>query len=166
MRIGLFGGSFDPVHRAHIELLERLQDHCQFDQVEVIPCGRHALEKVFSVGDDERLGMLQLAIKAIPFLKLSHVELERDAPSYTIDTCKEARERFGPEASISLIVGSDILAQLHRWSRWQALLDSVNLLIVERPEAEYRYTVRGLGSSPIESADLAVCLKLLQPIPR
>ena len=84
--IGIFGGSFDPVHSAHISLLEQLQGILQFDQIQIVPCGRHALDKQFAICDADRIEMLRLAIDDRRFLRLNLLEVESQNISYSVDT--------------------------------------------------------------------------------
>ena len=119
------------MHIGHVELVVRAQALFGFDRVLVVPCGRHALEKKYSVSDEQRLAMLSRAFEPYDFVAIDTLEIERSGASYTLDTCRAIRERY-PADPVCLLVGSDILPDLHRWYQWQAIFDEVNLAIFER----------------------------------
>lgn len=135
--LALLGGSFDPVHVGHLNNANALLDDPSFDALRFIPCGSHALGKEFSVAEEHRLAMLELGIAGLSNadrIDIDLREIQSSAISYTVDTCRAIREDLGSEQSISLIVGQDVLGQLHRWDRWQSLLESVNIVVIVRPE--------------------------------
>lgn len=132
-KIAILGGSFDPVHSAHIELLDTVQQYFRCDYIELMPCGKHALAKEFSVSDESRLAMLELAIKPHDFLRVNRHEIDLAAVSYTASTCEVLRSVAEPDTCLFFIMGSDILSQLHRWRAWSSILDYVNLIVIERP---------------------------------
>lgn len=131
-RIGLFGGSFDPVHIGHIASANELVDVLQLDNILMLPCAQHALQKVSAAAPQHRRAMLALAIKQSPHLSLDDRELQRQGITYSIDTCRELRAEYGADAVLCFIVGSDVLDSLHLWREWKQLLDIVNLVIMQR----------------------------------
>ena len=132
-RIGLLGGSFDPVHNAHLRLALEVKQVCQLDEMRLVParCPPHKSE--LTTLPEQRLAMLELALADCPELSLDARELSRSGPSYTVDTLQELREELGANASISWVIGGDSLVSLHRWSRWQSLTRFAHLLVVTRP---------------------------------
>ena len=135
--LALLGGSFDPVHLGHLNNANALFDDLSFDALRFIPCGNHALGKEFSVTEEHRLAMLELGITGLSNanrIEIDLREIQSSAISYTVDTCRSIREELGVEQSISLVVGQDVLGQLHRWDRWQSLLEWVNIIVIFRPE--------------------------------
>ena len=131
-RIGILGGSFDPVHRGHIASVLELAERFDFEQVKLLPVGQHAIKKAPLAVAAHRKAMLDLAVRSYPQLIVDDRELRREGASYTIDTCCELRSELGDEATICFIVGSDVLVNLHLWQRWEELLGVVNLVVMRR----------------------------------
>ncbi len=144
MNIGLLGGSFDPVHRAHLALARAAQQALQLDEVRFVPAGQpwqklQAGENAITPAAD-RLAMLQAAIEDAGHPQgwlLERCEIERDGPSYSIDTVTalQAAAPAAPAAQWFLIIGQDQLARLHTWRRWRELLQRVTLAVAARPGA-------------------------------
>jgi nicotinate-nucleotide adenylyltransferase len=131
-RIGLFGGTFDPPHVAHVALAHAALDALQLDQVRWIPAGQ-PWQKTRSVTPAaQREAMVRLAIEGVPRFVLDRSELERQGPSYTLDTVR-AFAAAQPEAQWFLIIGADQYASLHTWRDWQSLLGLVTLAVANRP---------------------------------
>mgnify|MGYP000885323824 FL=1 len=155
-RIGLLGGSFDPVHVAHLALGQAAITALKLDQLVLIPAG-HAWQKGGNQADGRhRLAMLRLAIASLPasteasHWKIDEQEVNRNGPSYTIDTLKALREHYGPDDALILVLGSD-------WHDWQHLLDYAHLAVTQReriplsdlpPDIEKLLAARGTGSLP------------------
>ena len=131
-RIGLFGGSFDPVHRAHVALAEAALAALQLDEVRWIPAGQ-PWQKARALTDAwHRVAMLELSIAHEPRFVLERIELARAGPSYTIDTVR-ALAAAQPGTQWFLIIGQDQYAGLHTWEGWRALLSLVTLAVANRP---------------------------------
>ncbi|MDB4528412.1 nicotinate (nicotinamide) nucleotide adenylyltransferase [Pseudomonadales bacterium] len=131
-RIGVLGGSFDPVHSGHIASVLELAKRFDFEHIKLLPVGQHALKQAPLALAAHRKAMLDLAVRSYPQLIVDDRELRREGASYTIDTCCELRSELGDEATICFIVGSDVLGQLHLWQRWEELLGVVNLVVMRR----------------------------------
>lgn len=132
-RIGLFGGSFDPPHLGHLLLAESAREELQLDKVYFIPARQSPLKgwAAFATSE-ERLAMVGLAVADNPFFAVCRVELDREPPSYTVDTVKYFHGLF-PEAELWLILGEDNLAELHRWHRVDELLGLARVGVGKRP---------------------------------
>lgn len=131
-RIGLFGGSFDPPHNAHVALAEAALAALALDSVRWIPAGL-AWQKARTLTDGpHREAMVQAAIAGEPRFVLDRIELERAGASYTLDTVRALRARE-PGADWVLIIGADQYAGLHTWSHWRELLGLVTLAVANRP---------------------------------
>ncbi len=115
MRLGLFGGSFDPVHTGHLMLAECCREQCQLDQVWFIPAATapHKQQQVYSP-DEQRVAMLKLAIAGHEGFAVSEIELERGGVSYTVDTLRAIAEQE-KDAELFLLMGADTLADLANW---------------------------------------------------
>lgn len=133
--IGLYGGSFDPVHLGHVATAEELAARLPFAGIRFLPAGRSPLKQE-SMANEHRLAMLQLALGSKQGLTIDDRELQRPPPSYTVDTLRELRAELGPEQPLVFIMGQDSFAELPRWRDWQSLTDYAHLLVVSRPGSD------------------------------
>lgn len=132
-KVGLFGGTFDPVHHGHLRMALEVQEGLGLEQVRLLPCHQPPHRATPSVSSAERTEMLRLALADCPSLVLDARELEREGPSYTVDSLRSVRAELGSQASLAWIMGSDAFASLDRWHRWRELLDWAHLVVVARP---------------------------------
>lgn len=131
-RFGLFGGTFDPVHNAHVALARSALQALDLDEVRWVPTGQ-AWQKTRAITAAlHREAMVRLAIADEPRFVLDRIELERDGPSYTLDTVR-ALQAAHPGVSWFLLIGADQYANLHSWHGWQELLTRVVLAVAARP---------------------------------
>ena len=133
-RIGLFGGTFDPPHTAHLELARVARDALALDELRWIPAGQPWQKARAITPAEHREAMVRAAIEGEPRFVLERCELERDGPSYMVDTVQALQARE-PNARWVLILGQDQLAGLHTWHRWRELLARVDLAVADRPGA-------------------------------
>jgi nicotinate-nucleotide adenylyltransferase len=132
MRIGVFGGTFDPPHNAHVALARAAVEELQLDALHWIPAGQ-PWQKARTITDAvHREAMVRAAIEGEPRFVLDRVELQRQGPSYTLDTVNALRES-NAEARIFLIIGADQYAGLHTWRGWHELMSLVTLAVANRP---------------------------------
>ena len=129
----IFGGTFDPVHRAHISAARAVARELAAP-VALLPNARPPHRSRPGASAAERLAMLQLAIAPYPELSLDDRELKRQGPSYTIDTLNELRQAH-PDRPLVLVLGADSLAQLHQWHQWQHYPALCHLAVLPRPGA-------------------------------
>jgi nicotinate-nucleotide adenylyltransferase len=135
MRVGVFGGTFDPVHYGHLILAEQCREQGRLDEVWFVPAPRPPQKEEGAVTRfDRRVEMLQLALAGNPAFRVDELEKHRPGPSYTADTLAELRARH-PRDDFHLLVGSDSLADLPTWREPQRLLQQAGLLVVARPGA-------------------------------
>ena len=133
MKIGLFGGSFDPPHNAHLALARAARDGLGLDEVRWIPAG-HAWQKTRAMTPAaDREAMVRLAIAGEPRFVLDRTELRRGGISYTLDTVRELAAAE-PDNAWVLILGQDQYAGLHTWRDWRELVGGVTLAIANRPD--------------------------------
>lgn len=130
--IALYGGSFDPVHLAHVATAEALREQLALAEVRFLPAARSPL-KPAATADHHRVAMLELALAGHPGLVLDRSELDRPPPSYTIDTLRRVRATLGPDTGLAFILGLDSFLELPRWKEWQALTSVAHLVVVGRP---------------------------------
>ncbi len=132
-RVGVFGGSFDPVHMGHLGVAEEARERFGLDRVVFVPAAQppHKGTKTLAAAAD-RLQMLRLAVEGNPHFLVSDIEMHREGPSYTIDTLEEI-QRIYPEYQVYFIVGADSLADLHTWHRAGELVEKFDFIIIGRP---------------------------------
>jgi nicotinate-nucleotide adenylyltransferase len=132
-RLGVFGGTFDPVHNAHLAMARAARDFAQLDEVLFVVSARppHKREEQKTPAE-VRLAMVEAALAAESGMRPCRLELDRDGPSYTADTL-EALARQQPDAALYLIVGMDSLVDLPEWRRPDAILRHAHLLAIPRP---------------------------------
>lgn len=136
MRIGLFGGTFDPIHIAHLIVAEEVRLAAALDQVLFIPASRPWLKADRDIAAPEhRLQMVRLAIASNPFFEVSTAELDRPGPSYTVDTVEAMRRSARPGDELYFIAGADALADMPRWKDPSRLMTLCRIIAVERPGA-------------------------------
>ena len=133
MRVGVLGGTFDPVHLGHLAIAEEVRIKLDLDRVIFIPAGQPRLraDEYLSPAID-RLRMVELATGDHPHFQVCDIEIQRSGPTYTVDTLVELGQRFGPDTSLYFIVGADILGQFHRWKDPEKVLDACHLVVVSR----------------------------------
>jgi nicotinate-nucleotide adenylyltransferase len=130
--IGIFGGTFDPVHYGHLRAMLEVREIFNLNEVRLIPNNipPHRLEP--SATPAMRLEMLHLATDALPGVVIDTRELDRAGPSYMVDTLHSLRSDF-PEHPLLLFVGNDAFNGLTRWYRWSALFDFAHVVVLARP---------------------------------
>ena len=134
MKIGVLGGTFDPVHLGHIAMAEEAQKVLGLEEVILVPAGQPVYKSDRKIAPPEdRLKMLQLAAKGKPYLKVSTIEIERPGPSYTIDTIVELKKQYGVVAEIYFILGWDSLGQIGEWRKPERIVAMCYLVVVPRP---------------------------------
>ncbi len=133
MRLGVFGGTFDPVHLGHLILAEQCREHGRLDQVLFIPAARppHKGENELT-SFEKRVAMLALGISGNPAFRIDELEKDRPGPSFTVDTLAQLQQRH-PGAELLLIIGSDTLRDLPTWHEPRRVLELAGLLVVPRP---------------------------------
>jgi nicotinate-nucleotide adenylyltransferase len=132
MRIGLFGGSFDPVHSAHLALARTALSSLRLNQVQLIPAGQPWQRAPLGASPEQRLAMLNLAVGQTPGLVINPIEIERNGATYTIETLEALAQ--GPE--YFWILGADQLLNFCTWRRWQDIVTRVTLVVAQRPGSD------------------------------
>ena len=130
--IGIFGGTFDPVHYGHLRTAFELIQAIDLEEVRFVPCADPPHRGETVAGPRERFEMVRVAIEGQRGFVADDRELRRDGPSWTIDTLSSLREEF-PDRSLALIVGMDAFLGLSNWHRWEEFLDVAHLLVAHRP---------------------------------
>ena len=128
----LYGGSFDPPHRAHIQLPQQAKQAIGADYLAFIPVANQPL-KQNQTDAKHRLAMLKLALADEPDCHILDLEIKRHGPSYTIDTLKQLKKFWGNDVTLRLLFGADQLANFDRWKDWQQILQLAQPLVMQRP---------------------------------
>ena len=154
-RIGIYGGSFDPIHLGHLLIAEQFLNDMQLDVVRFIPTKISPFKQGYTpTSDKHRLEMLKLAIGAHPRFELDPIEIERGGVSYTIDTVK-AYQETEPTAQLYLLIGADSLKDFRKWKSPETLLDLVQLVVARRggmPEPDWRELEGLLSKERLEAS--------------
>jgi nicotinate-nucleotide adenylyltransferase len=135
-RVCVFGGTFDPIHIAHIRIAEEARRKFQLDRVLLVPAGNPPHKDAFTPFAD-RYRMVELACEEQEGLEASDLEAG-SAQSYTIDTIERVRETLGPQDDLFFLIGADAFDDLETWKGWQELVQLTEFIVVARPESEYR----------------------------
>ena len=130
--IGILGGTFDPVHCGHLRLALEIRERLSLDCVRLLPAPCPRLREAPRAHVSSRLEMLAAAVEGEPGLQLDAREVDRDGPTYTVETLESLRREF-PDSVLVFIVGMDSFRKLDRWHRWQELLDFAHLVVADRP---------------------------------
>lgn len=130
--IGILGGTFDPIHNGHLSCALYVQQHCELDEVRLMPCHLPPHRATPGVSSEQRAAMVQLAITPYPQLKLERLELNKASPSYTVDSLQLLNEQE-PDSRFYFIIGMDSLCYFRSWKNWQAILERTHLLVCQRP---------------------------------
>jgi nicotinate-nucleotide adenylyltransferase len=139
LRLGVFGGAFDPPHAAHRVLVEAALSQLRLDRLHVVPTG-HAWHKARELSAAQhRVAMTRLAFSDLPAVQIDTREIERTGPSYTIDTLRELRSD-NPSAELFLIIGQDQAASFSQWRAWREIVALATICVAARAE--------GAGQAP------------------
>ena len=145
--IVILGGSFDPVHSAHVALAEHVVHLLKPSQLRIIPTGSSRQKAACRANPEQRVAMLSLAFaklaKTTPlFIDTQEIErAESGLQSYSVDTLTQLRSEFGPSASFVFLIGADQLHQLHHWKNWRYLFDLAHIAVAARPG----FTLNGIN---------------------
>ena len=131
--IGILGGTFDPIHYAHLRLAEELADALDLAQVRLVPASIPPHRASPQVSARHRADMVRLACADNARFVLDDRECRRAGPSYTVDTLLELRAELGSACSLCLLMGLDAFLGLTSWSRWEKLFDLAHIVIAHRP---------------------------------
>ena len=135
-RIGMLGGTFDPVHIGHLRSALEVAESYALDQLLLIPSARPPHRATPQDSAQQRLAMVQLAVAGVDLLSVDDRELRRDKPSWSIDTLLSLRAELDEQDQLLLILGWDAFCGLPSWHRWDELLEHCHILVLQRPDAD------------------------------
>ena len=131
LKIGIYGGTFDPIHHGHLILAREAREKLELDQIIFVPAAASPLKEPPSASAALRLEMLQAAIKGQEGFVVDHCEIQRPAPSYSFDTALQFRERE-PKAQLFWLIGADNVSSLNKWHRIEELKQLVQFAVLDR----------------------------------
>jgi nicotinate-nucleotide adenylyltransferase len=138
MRIGLFGGTFNPIHLGHLRAVQEIKKEFKLEQVFIIPAALPPHKTPVTVADAaDRLKMINLALADLSGITVSDVELKRPGPSYTIDTVRHFKQTLADDDSIYLILGLDAFLEINTWKYYSQLLEQIAFIVMARPDQNY-----------------------------
>jgi nicotinate-nucleotide adenylyltransferase len=131
------GGTFDPIHHGHLIAAEAVRDELRLSQVLFIPAGRppHKINRRVSPAE-HRVAMVRLAVAENPYFRVSTVEINREGPSFTVDTMRQLRRELGDESKLYFITGADAVLELLTWKDPLKIFEYCQLVAVARPGCE------------------------------
>lgn len=139
LRLGLFGGSFNPIHAGHLAIARQTREALGLDQILFLPTGDPPHKPDGSLAPaHHRLEMVRLAIGSDPTFAVSDVEIRRLGKSYTIDTIRLLQREYGPKAQLFFLIGLDAFLDIQSWREPAALLNSCSFVIISRPGTSFR----------------------------
>ena len=155
MRLAIFGGTFDPIHNAHLAVARAAAAQFQIDQVWFVPAERPPHKAgVTHAPYEDRVRMVELACQGEPRFQASRLE-QGSAGSYSIDTIEKVRARLAPGDELFFLIGADAFAEIESWRRWRDVIAAVAFLVVSRPG--HRYAVPpGARVERLETVDLPI----------
>jgi nicotinate-nucleotide adenylyltransferase len=135
-RIGILGGTFDPVHIGHLRSALEVAEFMRLDELRLLPNARPPHRDTPQVSAQDRLAMVRSAVQGVERLSVDDRELARDKPSYTIDTLESIRAQLHVHDQLFLVLGWDAFCGLPSWHRWEELLQHCHILVLQRPDAD------------------------------
>lgn len=127
----LYGGTFDPIHKGHISIATAVSQLIPNDGIHFLPCKKPVLKQETQTTTENRVAMLKLALEAYPSFSIDYREIERDTPSYMVDTLKSLHQE-NTDRHLILLIGMDAFNSLPQWHDYLSLFDYANILVVNR----------------------------------
>lgn len=135
-RVGIYGGTFNPVHYGHLINIELMREHFSLDRIIFIPAKSPVHKQMTDYASPEdRFNMTQLAVSGNSALEVSDIEITRDTPSYTIYTLDYAEKKW-PSSDLFLVIGSDSFNELDTWKSFREILRRIPLIVMKRPGSD------------------------------
>ncbi len=144
--IGVFGGTFDPVHNGHLRIALDVQQQLALSCVHFIPCKTPVHRERPALGAEQRLHLLKLATQDQSGFVADDRELRRHGPSYMIETLDSMREEY-PEKTLLLMIGADAFGQFDQWHRWKEIFERAHLVLMQRPGVDQSFSPESYSSA-------------------
>ncbi len=162
MKIGLYFGTFNPIHVGHLIIANHMAEHSDLDQIWMVVTPHNPLKKKNTLLDDyHRLQMVHLATEDFPKIKPSDIEFKLSQPNYTVNTLVHLEEKY-PYYEFSLIMGEDNLKSLHKWKNYEVILENHDVYVY--PRLETKGSVEEAISSDVENLDVKILQKFGEKI--
>ncbi len=164
-KIGILGGTFDPIHLGHFVLAQKAYEELNLDKVVLVPANYPWLKKPLILTDSfHRINMIKLLIKNYSWLELSNIDILRGGNTYTKDTLEELKNIFPLPTKMYLILGSDNFHDFHKWKNYERILELANIVIAKRPNFEINsndfQNIKVLNSSMLDISSTIVREKI------
>ena len=131
--VGIFGGTFDPIHYGHLRVAEEIVKTVSLQKLYFVPAGMPRLRHSPVASPQHRVEIVRLAIQKNPDFVLDEREINRDGVSYSIDTVREFKQEFGEEVRLCFILGADAFIKLPEWNNWKELFNLCHFIVSTRP---------------------------------
>lgn len=132
--VALFGGTFNPVHNGHLKIASELAEFLSIAKVKMIPCAFPTHRQKLNISPQQRTALLREGIgNEYPLLDVDELELQRSAPSYSIDSVIYIRGKMDTDAPLYLCLGMDAFLEIETWHRWSELIDYCHIVVCDRP---------------------------------
>ena len=141
--IGVFGGSFDPIHKGHIESLKSVTEKLSLSKVLIIPNKVSPLKDLSVASSLEKIKMLEIAFKDFKEIEIEDYELKKEGPSFMVETLQYLDKKLGKKKHFLLIIGEDTFQSFHRWKNYQHIIKMTSLLVMNRPGLKNNLTKKG-----------------------
>ena len=142
--IGIFGGSFDPIHKGHIESLKSVTEKLSLSKVLVIPNKVSPLKDLSVASSLEKIKMLEIAFKEFKEIEIEDYELKKEGPSFMIETLQYLNKKLGKEKHFLLIIGEDSFQSFNRWKNYQHIVKMTSILVMNRPGLNNDLTTKAI----------------------
>ena len=130
--IGIFGGTFDPIHLGHIHFANTIYKLCDLQKILLVPCNKSPLRTQPIASAQDRFNMLKLACQNFPHMSVEDYEILRPETSYTVNTLKHLKQKYS-SSPLALIMGIDAFNSFDKWHKWEEILELSHLIIADRP---------------------------------
>jgi len=156
MRIGVLGGTFDPVHIGHLILAEEAVNQFGLDRLIFVPTNQPPHKDYSPLADaEDRFMMVKLAVEGNPSFDVSRIEIDRPGKSYSVETLKRLKEEYGSDAEIFLLTGSDSLEELSSWREIDEVLRLCRFVVASRPGYSFKDLPPGAESISITPVNVS-----------
>ncbi|MHB1099387.1 MAG: nicotinate-nucleotide adenylyltransferase [Burkholderiales bacterium] len=142
--VGVFGGTFDPVHFGHLRLAQEVAEHCGLESVRIIPAGIPPHRSPPHCEASHRMEMVRIAAEGNPLFIPDEREVLKTSPCYSVETLLELRSELGPDKPLCLMVGADAFLGFPAWHRWRELFDLAHILVAQRPGFDIHSAINGV----------------------
>jgi nicotinate-nucleotide adenylyltransferase len=134
IRLGISGGTFDPIHYGHLIVAEEIRETNGLDRILFIPSGKPPHKRNLEVsGAEQRFSMVEAAIRKNPYFEVSRIEIDREGYTYTVDTLEQLKEIYGRETKLYFIIGADVVHDLLTWKNYEKVFSLCEFIAVQRP---------------------------------